>query len=445
MAMRKFSRRRRWSLKFWILGLAMTAVSANAYFGWLPVEFGGTKTGELTNQDLDSQSDVSDGITEPDAFDATDGFVPLDPDDIRSMSLQRVPFDDQDESGFARSATAQSSQSLFRDQLRDEPRVNPFSANERAAIPHAIRNRRTLPAPSPFVPPTDADTLNSNRRLPPDRAANGIVQTSNETEQDGVTAPVRTANNATTKRRDGKSNTVAAKDTSRLVAAVDLRSIDRLIEASEDVAALRELSKVYWSNPELRPMIQKRIETLANAVYFSPQPHYLEPYVVQPGDQLRKIAKGYRVPWEYLAKLNRVDPRKIRAGQKLKVVKGPFSAAVDLSAFEVIIHAHGYYVRKYRVGIGKDGASPIGKFKVLEKFVDPQYTDPEGRVIDGGAKNNPLGNRWIGIGDGFGIHGTIKPESIGRAESRGCIRMINTEAAEVFDLLEVGSEVVIQR
>ena len=46
---------------------------------------------------------------------------------------------------------------------------------------------------------------------------------------------------------------------------------------------------------------------------------------------------------------------------------------------------------------------------------------------------------------GFGIHGTIDPESIGRAESAGCVRMNKDDVEELFDLVPQGSEVVIRR
>ena len=225
----------------------------------------------------------------------------------------------------------------------------------------------------------------------------------------------------------------------------ELIEIDRLLDAGEDIAAHRMLSTIYWKRPEMRPEIEQRITMTSNLIYFSPQPHYMAPHEIQPGDQLRLIAQQYHVPWEYLAKLNRVDAQRIRAGQKLKVIKGPFHAFVDLSDYELTIHAHGYFVKRYAVGIGKDGASPIGKFAVHNKVFNPQYTDPQGRVIAADDPSNPLGEHWIDIGDSFGIHGTIEPQSIGRAESRGCIRMNNQDVAEVYDMLQNGSEVIIRR
>jgi lipoprotein-anchoring transpeptidase ErfK/SrfK len=41
------------------------------------------------------------------------------------------------------------------------------------------------------------------------------------------------------------------------------------------------------------------------------------------------------------------------------------------------------------------------------------------------------------------IHGTNHEESIGQPASHGCVRMRNADVAELFDLVEVGTEVVI--
>ncbi|MCA9115500.1 MAG: L,D-transpeptidase family protein [Planctomycetaceae bacterium] len=224
-----------------------------------------------------------------------------------------------------------------------------------------------------------------------------------------------------------------------------LVSIDRWIEEGQDLLAHRELSRIYWKQPELREQLASRLAVTARRIYFSPQPHYMPAYEVQPGDVLSSIAAKYHVPWEYLAKLNRVEPRKIQAGQRLKVIKGPFSAAVDLSEFSLTIHSHGYYVHRYPIGVGKDHSTPVGTFKVLNRLENPTYYGPNGNVIDADDPANPLGEHWIDLGDSYGIHGTIEPESIGRAMSQGCVRMHNRHVAEVFQLLSTESEVVIRR
>jgi hypothetical protein len=224
-----------------------------------------------------------------------------------------------------------------------------------------------------------------------------------------------------------------------------LKTIDSYLEADDVLRAHRELSTIYWSKPGWRSAIQERIEKTANTIYFDPRRHFVEPYIVSANDQFAQLSKRYNVQWQYLAKLNRIDnPKKLRPGKKLKVIQGPFSAIVEADSFLLTVHAYGYFVRAYPIGIGKDSTTPLGKFAVLNKVVKPQYTDPQGHVIDGADPQNPLGPRWLDLGNSYGIHGTIDPASIGKAESRGCIRLRNEDVLEVFDMLGVGSEITIR-
>jgi hypothetical protein len=55
-----------------------------------------------------------------------------------------------------------------------------------------------------------------------------------------------------------------------------------------------------------------------------------------------------------------------------------------------------------------------------------------------------LGPRRLAFRDGYAIHGTDRPESIGRAASHGCLRMRNDEVAALFDLVAVGTPVFLQ-
>ena len=224
---------------------------------------------------------------------------------------------------------------------------------------------------------------------------------------------------------------------------VDLAAIQRLVEAGDDIEAHRLMSEWYWKEPASRPAFITQLEQSAKKIYLQPQPHFMDPHVVQPGQMLSSVAKEYGVPWQYLAKLNRTDAKRIKPGQKLKVIKGPFSAVVDLSDFELTIHSHGYFVKRYQVGIGRDNSSPNGHFKVQDKLTDPTYYGPT-HIIEHDDPENPLGEYWISIGDSFGIHGTIDPNSIGKAESEGCIRLRNEDIAEVYDFLSIGSEVTIR-
>ncbi len=235
-----------------------------------------------------------------------------------------------------------------------------------------------------------------------------------------------------------------------VAATAELRSklnkIDFLLEENDYLTAHRDLSAIYWYEPQFRPVIRERIEKTARAIYADKQPHFMEPYVMQPGDTLSEVAEQYNVPWRYLERMNRVSADRVRAGAKLKVIRGPFGAVVDLSDFEITVHSHGYYVASYKIGIGQKGQStPIGEFKIAEKLENPTYYPQGEPVVSADDPNNPLGEYWLSIGDGYGIHGTINPASIGKAASKGCIRMLNDDIEQVYDMLSVGSTVLIRR
>src|SRR5690606_17360449 len=258
-----------------------------------------------------------------------------------------------------------------------------------------------------------------------DRVQETLIQTSaSVTSFESQAAPASSA--AGSQVPEG----AAAAAVAAPVPGLDLAAIDKLLASglpADEIDAHRQLSTLYWKHTGAPAALRERMDPLAQKIYFLNSRHYMDAYEVQPGDTLQEIARKDDVSWQYLARLNRVDPRRVRAGQRLKVIKGPFSAIVDLSDYELAIHAHGYFVTRYPVGIGKDGSSPIGKFAVLEKLVDPTYYGPDG-VVNHDDPANPLGERWIDIGNSYGIHGTIDPASIGKSESQGCIRLHNDDA-----------------
>jgi L,D-transpeptidase ErfK/SrfK len=330
--------------------------------------------------------------------------------------------------------------------LRSNP-TTPSSV-EPASIDDVEMTRPKFSAPSDpsSTPPPQKPTLQAQSEPTPESAAEPPVRQAAAPSMPSDVAPASHTVEESAQPAAPNSTTPAAT-----APAVDpelatrLKTIDGFLEADDILRAHRELSTIYWSKPGWRSAIQQRIEKTANAIYFDPRLHFVEPYIVSPNDQIAQLAKRYNIPWQYLAKLNRIDdPKKLRPGRKLKVIQGPFSAIVEAGSFLMTIHAYGYFVRAYPIGIGKDSSTPLGKLAVLNKVVKPQYTDPHGRVIDPDDPQNPLGPRWLDLGNSYGIHGTIDPGSIGKAESRGCIRMRNEDVTEVFDMLNVGSEVTIR-
>lgn len=54
-----------------------------------------------------------------------------------------------------------------------------------------------------------------------------------------------------------------------------------------------------------------------------------------------------------------------------------------------------------------------------------------------------LGTHRLSLGDGYAIHGTNRPETIGRSVSHGCIRLRNEDIRELYGMVPVGTPVFI--
>lgn len=213
---------------------------------------------------------------------------------------------------------------------------------------------------------------------------------------------------------------------------------DRILDAHSQLSAL------YWKYPEHRALLMASIQQSAAMIFASPDQHFGEPHLVNYGETLQSIGREYGVSWAYLARLNRLKPAQLQAGTELKVVRGPFGAVVDLSRMTLTVHAHGWYIQHYPIGIGREDSTPAGRFQVQEKLENPVWYRPEGGVVAADDPQNPLGEYWLGLGNHIGIHGTIDPSSIGNTVSRGCIHLGDDDIEEVFGLLISGSEVIIR-
>ncbi len=118
---------------------------------------------------------------------------------------------------------------------------------------------------------------------------------------------------------------------------------------------------------------------------------------------------------------------------------------INIPARSLRLYDNDKCIEMYPVGVGKiETKTPVGFYKVVEKIVNPTWTDPaDVSVVIPSGEDNPLGYRWIGIGGNYGIHGTNRPDSVGHYVSNGCVRMVEADVEKVFDKVEVGTEVQI--
>ncbi len=110
---------------------------------------------------------------------------------------------------------------------------------------------------------------------------------------------------------------------------------------------------------------------------------------------------------------------------------------------------------RFPVGVGRTGKAWTGTARIEGKYVKPAWSPPDEirrdhpnlpEVIAGGAANNPMGAAALTMRGGeYAIHGTDNPRSIGGFVSYGCIRMYNADIRKLYNMVDVGTPVIVER
>jgi lipoprotein-anchoring transpeptidase ErfK/SrfK len=118
-----------------------------------------------------------------------------------------------------------------------------------------------------------------------------------------------------------------------------------------------------------------------------------------------------------------------------------------------LIEGNGSALR-YGIGVGRTGFQWKGIHKVTAKKENPDWTAPAEMIarqpdvprrMKGGDPANPLGTHAMYLGSTlYRIHGSPAAESVGEAESSGCFRMRNTDVADLYKRVPIGTTVVVK-
>lgn len=167
-------------------------------------------------------------------------------------------------------------------------------------------------------------------------------------------------------------------------------------------------------------------------------------YEVKKGDTLAKIAKKFSTTQDLILKANNLrDSKIVPLGRKLKIHNEKVNIIVDRSQNILTLKSDDKVAKTYRVSTGINNSTPVGAFKVMNKIINPPWYTAGG-VIPPDSPKNILGSRWLGLSaQGYGIHGTTEPQSIGRQVTSGCVRMKNSDVEELYKIVPEGTEVVI--
>jgi lipoprotein-anchoring transpeptidase ErfK/SrfK len=139
----------------------------------------------------------------------------------------------------------------------------------------------------------------------------------------------------------------------------------------------------------------------------------------------------------------------LRGDSKLKVDR----IEVDKSRQTVKVFAADELVAFFPATVGsKEKPTPSGTLKVVSADANPTYRynpdykfkgvrSKEAFTIKPGP-NSPVGSFWVGLSaEGYGIHGTSSPSTVSKAESHGCVRLTNWDAAMLGRNVKKGTPV----
>jgi len=139
----------------------------------------------------------------------------------------------------------------------------------------------------------------------------------------------------------------------------------------------------------------------------------------------------------------------------------PGTIVIDTRQKFLYLVEPGGQAMRYGIGVGRQGFSWSGTAVIRRKAKWPTWTPPAEMVerdmyaaewaggMPGGPRN-PLGARALYLYQGqvdtlYRIHGTFVPSSIGKAVSSGCIRMLNADIVDLYERVQIGTQVVVQQ
>lgn len=208
----------------------------------------------------------------------------------------------------------------------------------------------------------------------------------------------------------------------------------------------------WYGDPSLTPTetqeVSSLLSQLAGSVIYSREHRLEPPYMVQAGENLRGIAGKYEVPWQLLAKINSIsDPDNLQPGQELKVVRGPFSAMVDLSERRLTLMLDRRYAGQFPIEVDPATSVEEGHWLVNQKLLTPASVS-----MDPASPTTPTDSRSIMLNSvnaessqivmirGGGSGSSAATEPSGRV-----IRLKAPDVDDVYDILSLGSRVTIRR
>lgn len=161
-------------------------------------------------------------------------------------------------------------------------------------------------------------------------------------------------------------------------------------------------------------------------------------HVVRRGETLSSISLDYRRPLAEILAVNSIsNPNVIYPGQ-LIIIPGlpdantiPYSIEISIANRKLVLKENGIIIKTYPIAVGRMlFETPVGNYVIVNRQPNP---------------GGPFGAMWLSLSKlSYGIHGTNDPSSIGKAVSRGCVRMYNQDVLQLASMVPNGTSVLIR-
>ena len=228
-------------------------------------------------------------------------------------------------------------------------------------------------------------------------------------------------------------------------------AVQAALDRGELSQALLLLSD-WYGDPSLSPAeiqeVNLLLGQLAGSVIYSTEHRLEPPYMVQAGEGLQKIAQKYDVPWQLLAKINGLSgPDGLQPGQQLKVVRGPFSALVDLSQRRMTLMLDRRYAGQFAIEVDPTTSVEEGHWTINQKLITPGNVGlmSSASTAPSDQKSIMMTNTSGGASQIVILRGANGSASGSTDPAGRVIRLKIQDVEDVYDILSLGSQVVIRR
>ncbi|HUW62258.1 MAG TPA: L,D-transpeptidase family protein [Candidatus Bathyarchaeia archaeon] len=228
-----------------------------------------------------------------------------------------------------------------------------------------------------------------------------------------------------------------------------LTGLGRKAERQNDLLGARDLYRngvkdAAWNSREWAEAVDALGSVNVNLIFSPMRTPESKVYSVQRGDSITSIGNSLNTTQGLLLRANGIsEDAVLNLNQQIKYTPKDFRIVIERAQCRLFLLDKEGIFKQYTVGLGQPGhETTLGTFKIGNKEKNPTWHKPGVGPILYGDPRNELGTRWMplvpdqqGLPTDLGIHGTIRPETVGLYSSNGCVRLLPADIEELYDLV----------